>query len=216
MPSWLASDAETINIYTDGWTIIKYDEGMRVNMRSFFDRCDDFGTNCVRKSEALLHFCMENPDKQYVVMLDVDCYILGTLMEVFCVYGKFDVALTVYMNIKHKHRLKNVSAGALFINNTFRTRQFLRQWIIDQRSDCHQTPCRDQRCLSLLLHKNPLKLNIQQLDYNMWNAHFNPTIHKDDNDPLNWLKNLNEHCRVLHLARGLWKDKQLVERFVYG
>lgn len=216
MPSWLVSDAETINICTDGWTTIKYDKNPRVIMRSIFDPCDDFGTNCVRKSEALLHFCMENTDKQHVIMLDADCYILGTLMEVFCVYGKFDIAVTVYKNVKYKHRLKNVSAGALFINNTTRTREFLRRWIKEQRSDYYQTPCRDQRNLSLLLHKNPLKLDIKQLDFHMWNAHANPTVHKAENDSLCWLENLDEHCRILHMARGLWKDKDLVKRFVYG
>lgn len=217
IPSWLASDAETINVYTDCWTIIKYDNHSKVRMQSVFERCGDFGTNCVRKSEALLHFCMENPDKQYVVMLDMDCYVLGTLMEVFRVYGKFDIAVTVYKNLKQKHRLKNVSAGALFINNTTRTKEFLRRWIKDQQLDCYQTPCRDQRCLSLLLYKNPLKLDIRQLDFHMWNAHANPTAHEAaENDSLSWLKNLDEHCRVLHLARGLWKNKELVERFVYG
>lgn len=216
MPSWLASDAETINIYTDGWTIIKYDKSPRVTMRSMFNSCDDFGTNCARKSEALLHFCEENPNKRHVVMLDVDCYILGHLVHVFQIYRQFDIAPTVYKNIKQKHRLKNVSAGALFINNTTRTREFLRRWVKDQRSDYYQTPCRDQRCLSLLLHKNPCKLNIQQLDYNIWNAHLNPTVHKADNNPLGWLENLDEHCRVLHLARGLWQNKALVERFAYG
>lgn len=216
MPSWLASDAKTINIYTDGWTIIKYDKNPRVIMRSIFDPCNDFGTNCVRKSEALLHFCMENLDKHHVVMLDVDCYILGHLAHVFQFYRQFDVAVTVYKNIKQKHRLKNVSAGVLFIKNAPQTRRFLRQWIMDQQSDCHQTPCRDQRCLSLLLHRNPLELNIKQLDFHIYNAHANPTVHKVDNDPLNWLKNLDKYCLVLHLARGLWRNKELVERFVYG
>ncbi|KKM22695.1 hypothetical protein LCGC14_1622710, partial [marine sediment metagenome] len=213
MPSWLASDAETINVYTDGWKTGVY---TGIIMHHIFQPCDDYGTNCVRKSEALLDFCAENPNKRHVVMLDVDCYILGTLMEVFRIYGEFDVAVTVYKNVKQKHRLKNVSAGALFIKNTPQTRRFLRQWIMDQRSDYHQTPCRDQKCLSLLLHKNPLKVNIKQLDYNIWNAHPNSSVLKADNDPLSWLENLDEHCRVLHLARGLWKDKELVDRFVYG
>lgn len=215
MPSWLDSGAETVNIYTDGWTIIKYDKNSRVNMRSFFDPCDDFGTNCVRKSEALLHFCVNNPDKQHIVMLDTDCYILQSLVHVFQVYGQFDIAPTVYKNIKEKHRLKNVSAGILFINNTQQTRCFLRQWVMDQNSDYSQTSCRDQRHLSLLLHKNPLRLKIRQLDFRIWNAHNNPTVSKTENDPLYWLENLDEHCRILHLARGLWKNKALVDRFVY-
>ncbi len=212
MPSWLASDAETINVYTD-WDMITQ-PGLTIHL--VFQPCNDYGTNCVRKSEALLYFCANNPNKRHVVMLDVDCYILGNLMDAFRVYGGFDVAVTVYKNLKHKHRLKNVSAGALFINNTARTREFLCRWVKDQRSDYHQTSCRDQRCLSLLLHRNPLELNIKQLDYNIWNAHANPTVLKTDNNPLSWLENLDEHCRVLHLARGLWKDKELVERFVCG
>ncbi|KKM02884.1 hypothetical protein LCGC14_1779980 [marine sediment metagenome] len=213
MPSWLASDAETINVYMDGWDTQAY---TGVTTYPIFQPCNDRGVNCVRKSEALLRFCADNTDKRHVVMLDVDCYILGNLMDAFCVYGQFDVAVTVYKNLKQKHRLKNVSAGALFIRNTPQTRRFLRQWIMDQQSDCYQTPCRDQKCLSLLLHRNPLELNIKQLDYNIWNAHANPTVLKTDNNPMGWLENLDEHCRVLHLARGLWKNKELVERFVYG
>lgn len=213
IPSWLASDAETINIYTDGWDTQAY---TGVTTYPIFQPCNDRGTHCVRKSEALLRFCADNTDKRHVVMLDVDCYILGHLAHVFQIYGQFDVAVTVYKNVKQKHRLKNVSAGVLFIKNAPQTRRFLRQWIMDQQSDCYQTPCRDQRCLSLLLHRNPLKLNIKQLDYNVWNAHANPTVRRADNHSLSWLENIDEHCGILHLARGLWKNKELVERFVYG
>lgn len=207
--SWLDSDAQTVNVYTD-WDPTTH-PGLTIH--STFDSCDDYGTNCVRKSEALLDFCLKNPDKRHIIMLDIDCYILNNLAEAFkeeC----FDVGVTVYANLKPRQRLRNVSAGVLFVNNTPQARKFLLQWINNQKLDYHQTRGRDQRNLSLLLYKNPLGIRIHQFDYSVWNAH--PMTKIDVQHLCDWVETLDKDCKILHLAFGLWKNKQLIGRLVHG
>lgn len=198
VPSWLHDDVQEVHVYTDDWAIPFSDS--RIELITLFDKSTDVGVHCSRKAKALQHFCKKHPKTKNIILLDIDCYVIGELLTVFD--NDFDIAPTIY-DVPHRRRLNNVSSGVLFLKNNMKTRQFIDEWVKRQDGDREQTRCRDQRQLSKLLKKNGLNLNLYCLDYKIFNWH---PMTANIGHIKQWKDKICHDCKILHFAFGLWND----------
>jgi len=170
--SWLnQKSVDNIYVYTD-YEIIKnqiYDKIIYKNIREEESTC--FGLNCALKAESLQ--CFVNNNKfENILLLDIDCLIMKDVDDLF--NEDFNIAVTIYPEVKEKYRTNNISSGFVALKNCNQVKDFINQWV-ERQKNLHNAPCRDQKALSELItdlyknHKDIYKIKL--LNGNIYNSH---------------------------------------------
>lgn len=203
LPSWLRTEVCKIHIYSDHHHNLSSLDS-RVELYSIFGDCSSAGVGCARKAEAInVHrYRLIRP----TILLDVDCFINQDLGVVFD--DTFDIGVAVNPRCKPKSRLRNVSGGLLFINNTEEAKVFIQRWVEKQWTAVG--PSRDQACLSRAAMEQ--KCRIKEFSEDIYNCHPYTNTPHDIQDWINRAKSPMDLDQVkqginhiLHFAHKTWK-----------
>jgi len=200
LPSWIKQDAVgKIVIYTD----FDYDtiKSNKLEIINTLKKTDDWLEIVGLKAIQLKEF-LETYNPRHFVFLDVDCYILKDVSEVFS--QDFDIAAT-RMNKK-----KPANSGVWFVKNTDKIKRFADDWILKQDEykkngwgiKKHRSSY-EQNSFSDILHKehkNKTYFNVLPISEGTYN-------YEDDNMD-RWINNVNKHKpKILHFKGRRWRDK---------
>jgi len=207
LSSWSSqSSVQNIYVYTD-FEALDHD---KIKYKNIFEPSENFGTNCARKVLAIQNFLRSNFDN--ALFLDVDCLIIKDLNSLF--NESFDAAVTVYEEVKEKHRTKNISSGFVAFKNTMNTGKIIDLWADIQNNYGEESPCRDQKSLSEAITemKNNTKANIKLLSSNEWNSH---PFSGNTGYIKEWLKRIERyHPYILHFASGSINDQITIDKAI--
>lgn len=205
LPSWLRSDCKYVHIYSDdNFEPELPTVGPKCTVHPVYSSSCDFGLNCARKANALYLHMRNQPNDDQLVLLDVDCLLLGYIGGVFG-FSDFDVAPPVSLQATSlKKQLRSVSAGCLFLRNTTRTMNLVRDWVA---SISGRSKSRDEIALSKTLVKARKSAMIQPIPEHRYN---NYPISASTESVRRWVCSLDSSVRVLHFHSGLWKNQKLV------
>jgi hypothetical protein len=153
LPSWLASGAHRIHIFTEQDQPLAPEilNSPGMNVHPIFSLSDDKTIHYTRKAKALESFLFSGKASGPLVFLDVDCLIRQDLSHVF--EEDFDIGFTVSPYCKVTRRLGDISSGVLFIKECSLdiVRKFIQQWNHLQNSSSN--PSRDQSSLTQLIRR---------------------------------------------------------------
>lgn len=201
--SWISSGTKKIHIYTDKNSTC-FDVSCYLNenihVYAIQDPSNDRSINCKRKFYALEN-CLNHTEEQCVLLLDVDCFITGSLSSMCDEY--VDIAVTTR---KESKKSNDISAGFILVQKNKCTKQFMRELCRAIEND--DGPSADQSNLTRLL-KQAKFLSDLHLDYKEYN------FYPDTNSVghiTKWKKHIAQYSKsikVIHFAHGLWKDTKL-------
>lgn len=207
---------ENIFIYTNEINKSYLDEYKNLNKIKFIKLFEDgstcFGTNCSRKAECLRHF-INNNKFEHILLLDIDCLIIKDLSTLF--EEDFNIAVTIYPEVKEKYRTNNISAGFVALKNCDQTKDFINKWL-DKQNSFGQAPCRDQRSLSetiteLYKNKNDI-YKIKLLNGNVWNSH---PCNGGKGYVEEWLHRIKiNKPYLLHFASGSIEKQEIIDNAI--
>lgn len=211
------SSIENIFIYTNEIDKFDLDKYKNLNKLKFIEIFDDdstcFGINCARKAESLQHFLNNEKNIKNILMIDVDCLIVKDLDNLF--NEDFNIAVTIYPEVKEKYRTNNISAGFVALKNCDQTKDFINKWI-DKQNSFGQAPCRDQRSLSetiteLYKNKNDI-YKIKLLNGNVWNSH---PCSGSKGYVEEWLHRIKiNKPYLLHFASGSIENQEIIDNAI--
>jgi len=211
LPSWLKLDSvESIVIYTD--FDLKYCD-KRVEVRNKIEKggnwLDIVGLKAVFLKDFLREF-----QGDYFAFIDIDCYILEEISDVF--NGDFDIAVT-----RMFHKKRQASSGVWFCRNNDKIIQFAHEWwIIQEEYRARGNGVKvynssfSQNSFSDIVHREfkyydkfPNDcLKVLPLDKNIYNYE-RTNIRK-------WVDNIiNHNPKILHFKGRSWRKKKSHEIF---
>lgn len=212
--SWSSQfTVENIFIYTDlknKLLLPQLPMDKKIQYYHIFPESTNFGTNCARKVTSIQHFIINNDKFDNAIFLDVDCMIIKDLDSLFDEF--FDISVTVYEEVKEKHRTKNISSGFVAFKNTINAGSIIDLWADIQDNYGEESPCRDQKSLSEAITemKNHAKANIKLLNSNVWNSHpYSGNIGYIKE----WLRRVSRYKPyVLHFASGSIDSQDIIDK----
>jgi hypothetical protein len=214
--SWSSqSSVKNIYIYTD--SIIYLDpktyDSNKIIYRNIFEPSTDFGTNCARKALCIQNFLRSNFTN--ALFLDVDCLIIKDLSSLF--EENFDVAVTIYPEVKPRYQTRNISSGFIAFKNCINTGSTIDLWVDIQNNIVQEnvnSPCRDQKALSEVITEMKVnaKTNIKLLNGSIYNSH---PLSGGIGFVKEWVKRIKINKPfILHFASGTIDDQGIIERAI--
>lgn len=210
--SWSSqSSVKNIYIYCDFDVILPQviDPNNKIIYKNIFEPSENFGTSCARKVTSIQHF-INNDKFDNALFLDVDCMIIKDLDSLFDEF--FDISVTVYEEVKEKHRTKNISSGFVAFKNTINTGKIIDLWADIQDNYGENSPCRDQKSLSEAITemKKNARFNIKLLNSSIWNSHpFSGNI----GYVKEWFKRIKQYDPyILHFASGSIDSQDTIDK----
>lgn len=222
LPSWLASGAHNIHIFTEQDQPLAPEvlNTPGINVYPIFSLTDDKTIHYTRKAKALESFLSSNNAAGSLVFLDVDCLIRQNLSHIF--EESFDIGFTVSPYTKITRRLGDISSGVLFIKECGRSivRQFVQQW--NDLQNLSLNPSKDQSSLTKLIRQTIKKPDIQLKEFStdIYNS-FPGTNTKHDLSTwyrrLQYPKSLDGNVGkspvcIIHFPFQLWKNQETLAK----
>jgi hypothetical protein len=207
--SWYnQSYIKNIFVYTDFLITQNSD---KIIYKKLFEESEDFGENCSRKALSIQNFLRSNFDN--ALFLDVDCMIIKDLNSLFD--ESFDIAVTIYPEIKIKYQTNNISSGFIAFKNSINTGHIIDSWVNIQDKSCKESPCRDQKSLSETISKiiKDKQFKIKLLNSNIWNSH--PSTGNIGHIK-EWYKRISENKpHLLHFSSGSIDHQEIIDEALY-
>lgn len=207
LPSWLRTNVFNIHVYCDHGHNLSFSDN-KVLLYPIFGCCPNRAIGCVRKAEALqIHMCQL---VRSTILLDVDCFVNRDLGLIFD--DMFDIGVSVNPRSKAKSRLRNISGGLLFVNNTTQAKTFIREWVKKQRVE--SGPSGDQASLVKTVSESIRDGNcsIKEFSEDIYNCHpyTNTAYHLSDwirrsRHPMDLDQTQTGTNHILHFAHKTWK-----------
>jgi len=210
--SWCdQKSVDKIYVYNDYGTVENHDSD-KIISRNIFEPSTDFGINCARKALCIQHF-IKNTKFDNALFIDIDCLIVRDLSGLFD--EQFDVAVTIYPEVKPRHQTRNISSGFIAFKNSIGVAPIIDLWISIQENIAeerfHPSPCRDQKALSEVITemKNNAKADIKLLNSHVYNSH---PLSGGKGFVGDWLRRIDIYkpC-ILHFASGTIDNQDFIE-----
>ena len=124
VPSWIAiPSVKKITVYTDWDYDYKHE---KVEIIHMFEPDTDWIVGTGRRLDVIKHYSDANKgSKKYVLFLDIDCYIVRDVKEVF--QYSFDIAIT-RLKSDESHANKTATAGLWFARLSTGYYNFIEEW----------------------------------------------------------------------------------------
>jgi len=204
VPSWLKfNNVVKIYIYTD--FDLNYDDD-RVVIINKINKTKDW-LEVVGLKAILLKDFLENYSDNNFVFIDIDCYMVKDISDIF--NEDFDIAVTRMFD------KKSANSGIWFCKNNENIIKFSNDWInIQNRNKKNKigivkyNSSFSQKAFSEILHKeykNKTYLKVLPVDVNKYN------YERDDVDE--WINNiLKYNPYILHFKGRRWRNKDIVNK----
>jgi len=209
--SWYNQDSvKNIFVYTD---FLITQKSNKIIYQKLFEGSEDFGENCSRKVQCILHyfnnFITKDKQNDNILFLDIDCFIVKDISNLFD--KDFYVGVTVYPEIKEKYKTNNISSGFIAIKNNVKSLDLILKWKKKQDLLSKESPCRDQKSLSesiTSIKKDP-SYKLLLLDSNVWNLH--PSTGNIGHIK-EWYKKIEtNNPNILHFSSGAIDHQEIID-----
>jgi len=210
VPSWIKiPSVSKITVYTDWDYDYKHD---KVEIIKMFEPSSDWIVGTGRRLDVIKHYSYVNKgSKKYVLFLDIDCYIVRDINEVF--QYDFDIAIT-RLKSDESHANKTATAGLWFARLSTGYYNFIEEWFkVAKELKKKKVGLRKhyisyvQYSFTEVARRSTKDYNVLPIDENIYNS--------EHSDISKWFSKIKKFKpKILHFKGRRFRDVNLVNHIL--